>query len=479
MQVSNLHIVIDIDIKGFFDNVDHGKLLKQMWAMGIREKKLLSIISAMMKAEVAGIGFPEIGTPQGGVISPLLSNIVLNELDWWITSQWENLPTRHEFYGKVHANGTKDNSKKYRGLRVTSQKKCYIVRYADDFKIVCKKHSDAVKSFAATKLWLKERLGLEISPEKSKIINLKHQYSNFLGFRIKLHKKGKDRKTKDLRDKYVVVSHVSDKALAKIKNTVKEHIKNIQFAKDGRAEYKRINHYNSYVMGIHQYYCMATSVNADFQPLAYEIKASIKVRLRKRVKRRCKKQISGKYVKDKYGKSKEVRYINSNIVVPIGYVQHHPPVHKKKVVNKYTVEGRKEIHKSLERVDISMVHSLMRNPTKSESIEYNDNRISLFVAQNGKCAITSNILAINDVHCHHITPRKLGGSDGYSNLIIVCERIHRAIHAKDLETITEIMKAYRLTKKQRDKYNKLRQDAGCETFTFDTLDNEVENHTVD
>ena len=55
MQLSKLHYVVDIDIKGFFDNVNHGKLLKQMWAMGIRDKKLLSIISAMLKAEVAGM----------------------------------------------------------------------------------------------------------------------------------------------------------------------------------------------------------------------------------------------------------------------------------------------------------------------------------------------------------------------------------------------------------------------------------------
>ncbi len=80
-QRQGLHFVVDLDIKGFFDNVSHGKLLRQMWTLGIRDKKLLSIISSMLKAEVAGIGFPEKGTPQGGVISPLLSNIVLNELD--------------------------------------------------------------------------------------------------------------------------------------------------------------------------------------------------------------------------------------------------------------------------------------------------------------------------------------------------------------------------------------------------------------
>ena len=112
--------MIDIDIKGFFDNVNHGKLLRQIWAMGIHDKKLLSIISAMLKAEVAGIGFPEKGTPQGGIISPLLSNIVLNELDWWITSQWAEMPTRHEYSGRIHTTGTKDQSKKYRELRNTT-----------------------------------------------------------------------------------------------------------------------------------------------------------------------------------------------------------------------------------------------------------------------------------------------------------------------------------------------------------------------
>lgn len=63
IQLQGLHFVVDIDIKGFFDNVNHGKLIKQMWAMGIRDKKLLKIISVMLKAEVAGIGFPEKGTP--------------------------------------------------------------------------------------------------------------------------------------------------------------------------------------------------------------------------------------------------------------------------------------------------------------------------------------------------------------------------------------------------------------------------------
>ncbi len=465
MQKSNLHIVIDIDVKGFFDNVHHGKLLRQIWAMGIHDKKLLSIISAMLKAEVAGIGFPEKGTPQGGIISPLLSNIVLNELDWWITSQWVDIPTRHEYSGRIHANGTKDQSKKYRELRKTKLKECYIVRYADDFKIFCRKHSDAVRLFAAVKVWLKERLNLDISPEKSKIVNLKHDYSDFLGFRIKVHK-GKN-------NQYVVISHIAPKAPQKIKDTAKEKVKAIQHSSDDMAEYAAVNNYNSYVMGIHNYYSMATAANPDMQTLAYEIKISIKNRLQERVKRR-KDQSIPQYA-ERYAKSKEIRFIGQTILLPIGYIQHHPPIHKKRMVNKYTPEGRAEIHKNLESVDMGILHFLMRNPIANATIEYNDNRISLYVVQKGVCAITKEPLALEQIHCHHKTPVSLGGGDEYANLIIVHERVHRLIHATNSETISAILQTLQLKPVQLKKLNKLREQAGNKAITLEQVLKPVAN----
>lgn len=457
MQKSNLHIVIDIDIKGFFDNVNHGKLLRQIWAIGIHDKKLLSIISAMLKAEVAGIGFPEKGTPQGGIISPLLSNIVLNELDWWITSQWAEMPTRHEYSGRIHTTGTKDQSKKYRELRKTKLKECYIVRYADDFKIFCRKHSDAIKLFEATKAWLKERLGLDISPEKSKIVNLKHDYSDFLGFRIKVHK-GKG-------NKYVVISHIAPKALDRIKDSAKEKVKAIQHSSGEMEEFKVVNDYNSFVMGVHNYYRMATAASPDIQRLAFEIKIAIKNRLQERVKRRSDQPIP-EYAK-RYAKSKEIRFIGKIILLPIGYIQHHPPIHKKKSVNKYTAVGRAEIHKNLESVNMTILHILMRNPIMSATVEYNDNRISLYAAQQGKCAITKEQLSLEEIHCHHKTPKSLGGGDDYANLIILHERIHRLVHATQRDTISAIMQTVQFNKQQLDKLNKLRKLAGNEAITFE------------
>lgn len=461
IQCGNLHIVIDLDIKGFFDNVNHGKLLKQMWTMGIRDKKLISIISAMLKAEVAGIGFPERGTPQGSIISPLLSNIVLNELDWWIASQWETMPTRHEYSGRIYPSGEKDKSKKYRALRTTKLKECYIVRYADDFKIFCRKYSDAVILFEATKKWLKERLGLDISPEKSKIVNLKHNYSDFLGFQLKVHKR---------HGKYVVCSHISPKAQRKIHQKAKTKVAAIQRSGDEAKEYEAVNDYNSFVMGIHSYYRMATCACADMQPIAFHVKKAIKNRLQHRV-RREKQQASVPRYALHYAASRELRFIGKTVLLPLGYIQHHPPLHRKSAINKYTEEGRKLIHKQLQNVDVSVVHALMRNPIKGASVEYNDNRISRYVGQAGKCAVTQQPLLPEQVNCHHLKPVSMGGDDCYRNLVIVNDTIHRLIHATKEDTICLLLSQVQLDRKQLEKLNKYRVLAGNTAIDAASINN--------
>ena len=177
IQMQHMYFVVDVDIKGFFDNVNHTKLIRQIWTLGIRDKKLICVIKAMLKAPIVmpdgTTVYPEKGTPQGGILSPLLANIVLNELDWWVYSQWEGMPTKHYYPGYKHENGSESRAHVYRALRSTKLKEMYIVRYADDFKIFCRTRGDANKIFRAVEQWLKTRLKLDISPDKSKIVNLK------------------------------------------------------------------------------------------------------------------------------------------------------------------------------------------------------------------------------------------------------------------------------------------------------------------
>ena len=148
LMLSKLHYVIEFDIKGFFDNVNHAKLIRQIWAIGIRDKHLIYILRKMLTAPIklvdGKIIHPDKGTPQGGIISPLLANIVLNELDHRIDSQWLKNPIVDKYVHRYFSNGTPDRSHGYRGMRKTNLKEMYIVRYAE-FSVVLKKKPNLLK----------------------------------------------------------------------------------------------------------------------------------------------------------------------------------------------------------------------------------------------------------------------------------------------------------------------------------------------
>ena len=456
IQMQHMYFVVDVDIKGFFDNVDHSKLLRQMWTLGIRDKRLLCIVKAMLKAPIqmpdGEIVMPQKGTPQGGILSPLLANIVLNELDWWIYSQWEGMPTEHYYPGYKHENGSESKAHTFRALRTTNLKEMYIVRYADDFKIFCKKRSDANKIFKAVEQWLKERLRLDISPDKSKIVNLKKNYSEYLGFRLKAVKRGK---------KYIVRSHMGEKAIQRATETLKTQIKEIEFPRNEKDEMKAVMLYNVMVMGIHQYYGIATEISDDCDRIAWAVNEALKNRLKWRLRRKPKGKGLLLYGENagRYARSRQIRYIRDMAVYPIGLPPHYCAMNMKKGINNYTVEGRAAIHKNL-KMNTEILHKLMRNPVLNRSIEYADNRISKYVAQNGKCAITGKILRYEDIHCHHIKPKGMGGTDEYDNLVIVHVAIHKLIHSTNMELIGKLVSEMGLNAVKRRKLNRYREKVG-------------------
>lgn len=451
-----LSFVVDIDIKGFFDNINHAKLIRQMWTIGIQDKWLLGIIRAMLHAPIVlpdgKVTHPKKGVPQGGVLSPLLSNIVLNELDWWIASQWQNTPIEnHKIMDRRSKGKGIDKTNQYRSLRRTNLKEMYIVRYADDFKIFCRKRSHADKIFYATKTWLKERLSLEISEEKSKIVNLKKGRSEYLGFEIKLIKK---------RNKYVVETHMSEKSTVRIKKQLKNQLCRINRPQNHCGQAKEIGLFNSMVIGIHQYYGIATCVNLDCQKISYMLKHFINHKLP--TKKRGK--ILNSYIKSKYGKSKEMRWLNNVPIIPLGYVRFRLAVPLSEGTCKYTNIGREKIHTKLQ-MDLSILLRLMKSSNYEKNVEYVDNRISKYSAQKGKCAVTGVYLEFEEIHCHHILPIKLQGTDKYSNLIIIHKDIHSLIHAVNPDIISKYMCMFNLDHKQLQKLNELRVKTGNSVLT--------------
>lgn len=94
---------------------------------------------------------------------------------------------------------------------------------------------------------------------------------------------------------------------------------------------------------------------------------------------------------------------------------------------------------------------MMRNPVPNRSIEYNDNRLSLYCGQRGKCAITGQELLIMNMHCHHIIPTHMGGTDKYENLLLINEDVHKLLHAQKEKTIKELLEKLKLNSNQKKK----------------------------
>src|SRR5947207_907640 len=150
--------VVDADIKGCFDNIDHQFLLDTIGPIPGRE-----LIKQWLKAGYVDKGVfydTEAGTPQGGVISPLLANIALHGME-------EALGVRYDYRGTIC------------GPRA-------VVRYADDFVVFCESKEDAEQVVTTLKEWLDKR-GLSLSQEKTRIVHLTQGF-DFLGFNIRHYK---------------------------------------------------------------------------------------------------------------------------------------------------------------------------------------------------------------------------------------------------------------------------------------------------
>lgn len=167
-------------------------------------------------------------------------------------------------------------------MRKTNLKEMYIVRYADDFRIFCRTKTVAERTKIAITQWLKERLKLEVSKEKTRFVNVKKCYSEFLGFKIKVHPKG---------GKKVVKSHISDKQLTAKRKALVEQVKRIRNPRPEKGQLGEIFLFNKMVMRIQNYY-------------------------RKKGRKLTPAE------RTRYGKSAMLRYLADEPIYPIGYVQH-------------------------------------------------------------------------------------------------------------------------------------------------------------
>ena len=460
LQRAHLHYVLEFDIKGFFDNVNHSKLIRQLWALGIQDKQLLFVIKRILKAPIrmpdGSTVYPTKGTPQGGIISPLLANVVLNELDHWVDSQWVEHPVANRYgtHRIIRTSEVFDKSKGYQKMRETNLKEMFIVRYADDFRIFCRNREDAEKTMEAVTKWITERLKLEVSPEKTRIVNVRKRYSEFLGFKIMVYRKG---------EKYVVKSHICDKKLQLEESKLVEQAKRIAKPAYGRTQPDEIGLFDEMVLGIQNYYRIATCISLDCRKIHRRVMTVLTNRLN--TESGCQLAREGGAMtdseKEHYGASQMVRYVSgiNRPIYPIAFIKYKTAIGISAAVCCFSPAGRKKIHDNLE-MDTTLFAYLRENPPQGHSLEYADCRLSLLSAQKGKCSVSGELfLNPDNIVCHMKVPKEQGGHERYSNLVLLHRRYLPLLTDQDTAALKSMCKQLTVTKKQLTKINSLRTAA--------------------
>jgi RNA-directed DNA polymerase len=208
--ISEIHIfgtnkyewVLECDIKACFDEISHAALMDRFRAR-IKDKRVCSLVKAFLKSGIfTELGNREetlTGTPQGGILSPLLANIALSVLDDHFDQQWQQqMGTRWQ------------REKRKRNGRGNWR----LVRYCDDFVLMVagdRHHAEALREEVSAVL---ATMGLRLAPEKTQVVHIEHEGFTFLGFDIRrMRKRGSS--------KYHVYTTPSKKAIASIKGKVK------------------------------------------------------------------------------------------------------------------------------------------------------------------------------------------------------------------------------------------------------------------
>jgi RNA-directed DNA polymerase len=155
------HYVVDADLKSYFDTIPHDRLMDRVRSR-VADGSVLSLVEQFLKQSVLEElehWTPTEGTPQGAVISPLLSNLYLDPLDHHMAQQ---------------------------GFEM--------IRYADDFVVLCRTPQEAQKALAAVQAWM-EAAGLRLHPEKTRVVDAKVEGFDFLGYRFEGNSRRPSRKS--------------------------------------------------------------------------------------------------------------------------------------------------------------------------------------------------------------------------------------------------------------------------------------------
>ena len=418
--------VLDADISQCFDKINHQKLLQKLNTFPSLRRQ----IRAWLKAgiwENKKLSETTKGTPQGGVISPLLANIALHGMEESIK----------DFAEKLDLKDNRGRQQSKRDKRFTLN----LIRYADDFVILHKDYSAILRCQELISKWLID-MGLELKPSKTTITHSLHNVGkekagfDFLGFNIRQVKVGKYRSGKNTHG-----IPLGFKTIVKpSKNSVLRHYKQLADFIDNNKALKQealIIRLNAIIRGWCNYYSPVSSKKA-FGCLDNILKWKLWKWGVRRHNNKGKKWLKNKYFHSEMSYDKyNDKFINRNWIFS-------------------TTKDEKIEYRILFHSDTDIIRHIK---VKGESSPYDGNlmywstrmgrnplmpmrKAKLLKIQKGKCKLCQLTFRHNDVlEEDHIIPKAIGGKDYYKNL----QLLHRHCHDKKTNTDLELIKKHQVT----------------------------------
>ncbi len=425
--------IVEGDIKKCFDRMDHTIMLRQLYNMGICDKRILMIIKSMLKAGIMDeLNVNPIGTPQGGIISPLLANVYLNSFDWHVANAY------------LHKQTTKTYSTDGNRMRAIDYSSnlapAHLIRYADDWVLVTgsKEHAEIWKE--RLKWFLKDKLRLDLSEEKTKITNATEKAVKFLGFEIKMipeNGRGKMGLTTQSRPD-------QERLKTKVKE-IREATFKLRKVKNKKLLFPEIMRVNSMIRGIINYYLPTTLVHIELKKYSRALQWGATRSLQK---------FGVDWVRANEVNNLLSVHSNYTAALPtvtienmkigitcLDFCKFQRPDTKNQEETPYTIKGRELYAKrTAKRPLLTRADELLGLPLAARiaygqtprkyNFEYFMNRAYAYNRDKGKCRICRTDIAGNDVHIHHMYPKvAMRYVNKVPNLATVCKQCHHRIHS--------------------------------------------------
>lgn len=428
--------IVEGDISRFFDNVNHTILIKKLYHMGIADRRILMIIKEMLKAGIMDeCKKNELGTPQGGIISPILANVYLHQMDKWITREWENKVTQNNYSSKRN---------QYQSLhRYSNLKPAYLIRYADDWILLTDSKEHAEKWKYRISKFLETNLKLKLSDEKTLITNIKEKPIHFVGFTYKVIKEPSMRKG------YKPVVRPQQERIDKKLLEIIQDIKMLRLPMTKENLIESISKINSKIRGIINYYSAANMVYFSLAKYHRRITTVAMNSLRRKgVIFKPAREVNNLIALHSNYSTwiPAIKLPNEQLIgiTSPAFCKYQKTYNKNQEETPFSSKGR-ELHLKRTRKQLSLarMEEILQVPEiikfnkydKSKEIynyEYFMNRMYAFNRDKGRCKICGEPIINGDkFHCHHIsTNLPLQQINKVQNLLSTHSKCNKLIHEK-------------------------------------------------